>query len=390
MGKIFPAVVIVIMALAWEAAARIDYMRMYDNDPFSKPEMRNSCLVCHLDPAGGGERNSFGRAFEQSGKVITAELRKRFEAWFMQDRAEIEDLEIIFESPDGEVLVLKKGNKVYQLKPRERDIRLVQVVAEQKEQKVELAPTSERFALPFDQVLVNLPSGQPMRRGEVGLRFAHRFSSPVFDQSNRPFDLFGLDTFAFTTLGANVGITNRLTLGFLRSTFNAVSGPVIEFTSEFAIAHEREGRIPLNIAARATIEGADNFKEFYTPNLQLVLSRSLTEHAQVYFVPTFSLNTNPADDINGLSNHTIAMGVGAAVRVRPRLSLVGEYFPRASGFRTEFFADKPTVSWGIQYRTYRHVFAFVFSNSFGTTTSRYAQGGRGDFVVGFNLYRQLH
>ena len=50
----------------------------------------------------------------------------------------------------------------------------------------------------FDYHLGNLRTGNVADKGEFHFRFSHRFSSNIFDQSGRDFDLFGLDSFRFS------------------------------------------------------------------------------------------------------------------------------------------------------------------------------------------------
>ena len=43
---------------------------------------------------------------------------------------------------------------------------------------------------------------------------------------------------------------------------------------------------PFNLTFRVSMEGQDNFRKNFTENLEAIISRSLTSHAQIYFVPT--------------------------------------------------------------------------------------------------------
>jgi hypothetical protein len=66
------------------ALAKPAFMDRYNNDPYSKAEMRGKCTVCHIGK-GGGERNDFGEAFEDDGYRITPKLRARFPALFERE-----------------------------------------------------------------------------------------------------------------------------------------------------------------------------------------------------------------------------------------------------------------------------------------------------------------
>ncbi|MGH9897710.1 MAG: hypothetical protein ACRD4L_02515 [Pyrinomonadaceae bacterium] len=57
------------------------YMDRYNNDQYSKAELRGKCTVCHIG-RGGGERNDFGEAFGDTGYRITPKLRAEFPELF--------------------------------------------------------------------------------------------------------------------------------------------------------------------------------------------------------------------------------------------------------------------------------------------------------------------
>jgi hypothetical protein len=61
--------------------AKPAFMDRYNNDPYSKAELRGKCTVCHIGK-GGGERNDFGEAFEDAGYRITSKLRAKFSELF--------------------------------------------------------------------------------------------------------------------------------------------------------------------------------------------------------------------------------------------------------------------------------------------------------------------
>jgi len=58
------------------------YMEIYNNDPYSRTEHHNDCLICHQDYPGG-PRTDFGLAFAAAGYQITDELRASFPDLFI-------------------------------------------------------------------------------------------------------------------------------------------------------------------------------------------------------------------------------------------------------------------------------------------------------------------
>ncbi|MDT7602837.1 MAG: hypothetical protein QOF61_834 [Acidobacteriota bacterium] len=81
---------VVLAALARSAffvqpvAAKPAFMDRYRRDPFARAELSRKCTICHVG-RGGGERNDFGEAFEDTGYRITPRLREKFPEMFMRD-----------------------------------------------------------------------------------------------------------------------------------------------------------------------------------------------------------------------------------------------------------------------------------------------------------------
>lgn len=63
--------------LSRTVVAKPAFMDRYDRDPYSRIKLRGKCTVCHIG-RGGGERNDFGEAFEDTGFRITPKLRQKF------------------------------------------------------------------------------------------------------------------------------------------------------------------------------------------------------------------------------------------------------------------------------------------------------------------------
>ncbi len=73
---------LVLFLIPLKANALPQYLEIFNNDKFARPEMKNMCSVCHQNPAGGGPVNSFGKAFDANGHKITNDLRQKFPELF--------------------------------------------------------------------------------------------------------------------------------------------------------------------------------------------------------------------------------------------------------------------------------------------------------------------
>ena len=102
-------------------------------------------------------------------------------------------------------------------------------------------------------------------------------------------------------------------------------GRPIQLMAGCDLLDEHQGA-PLNVALRASIEGQNNFQKNFTENLEAIFSRSLTSHAQLYFVPTASFNDRRlvqgglrSDEIPGLPGiNAFSLATGLAVDIPRR------------------------------------------------------------------------
>ncbi len=274
------------------------------------------------------------------------------------------------------------------------------------------APTPEsiqkrKIYKPADDVLLTLPTGRRTDRHGLYLNFTHRFAfDPAFSETARGNALLGLDGFSLSSFGLRYGVTKDFSVSVFRSpTF--IARP-IQTMAAYNLLSEG-GRAPLNAAVRFSVEGQNNFRKNYAENFELILSRSLTHRAQLYFVPTVSLNARRlftpssyrSSAIPSLPGHnTFSTGFGGAFDVRPTVALVAEVIPTLVNGRP-LGIHRPAYAFGIQKRVRRHAFTFGFTNSPAVTVSQRA-GTRAAFlgvpgadkpsglVIGFDIMRQLY
>jgi mono/diheme cytochrome c family protein len=257
-----------------------------------------------------------------------------------------------------------------------------------------------------DDQLFTLPTGRPVDEHAVIVNFTHRFAydSAVTGQA-RGAELFGLDNFALSSFGLRYGVTDKLSVDVWRSP--SFIGRPIQLMAAYNIFDEHHEE-PFNLAFRVSVEGQNNFRKNYTENLEMIVSRSLTSRAQIYFVPTASFNdrrlvqgsleSNQILDEPGIN--AFSLGTGLAVDIRPTVALIAEVIPTVVG-GTELGIHRPPFSFAIQKKLYRHAFTFGFTTSPGTTVSQRA-GTNATFLnspsadtpaglfLGFDLTRRIY
>jgi hypothetical protein len=235
-----------------------------------------------------------------------------------------------------------------------------------------------------DFTLVALPTTLRMPRFKSAFRVTHRFTRPLGqgDFGSLAEDFFGIDS------GAVIGLEYRF--GIMRGTYVGVrrtNDRTIEFLTEYNLLTQLDSK-PVGLSAFASIDGTNNFRDSYSPGLGVVVSRTLGRAGTVYANPMWVNNTNPLPSELTDDNNTFMVGLGARIRIRPSVYLVGEFIPRAAGF-------EPGVnqgSFGIEKLLGGHVFQLNFSNGLGTLTSQLARGGarNDDWFLGFNISRKFY
>jgi mono/diheme cytochrome c family protein len=264
----------------------------------------------------------------------------------------------------------------------------------------------EDIYLPADDLLFSLPTGRKMAPGELYVNFTHRFAyNPAFSGKGLGNTLLGFDGFAVSSFGFRYAATEKLSFSVYRAP-SIINRP-IEFLMAYNVLDEYEDH-PINAALRVSVDGQDNFRKNFTANLEAIVSRSITNKAQFYAVPTLSLGNrrliskpgaleNRPANLDGVDS--FSLGAGLAVNVRPTLAVVAEVIPTLVHGR-ELGIHRPAYGFGIQKQVRGHAFTLGVSNGPGTVVAQRA-GTRASFLgdpsadkprglfFGFNLMRKL-
>jgi len=233
-----------------------------------------------------------------------------------------------------------------------------------------------------DFTLIGLPTTLRVPRYSSAFRVTHRFLRPLGagDFSDLLSDFFGLDS------GAQIGLEYRFGLmRGLQAGIHRTSDKTIEFFSQYSVLQQKNEHV-VGLDAWASIDGTNNFQNSYSPALGAIVSRELSKYGAVYVEPIWVNNSNPDPSEIVDDNDTFIIGVGARLRIRPTVYVVGEFLPRV-GY-------KPGVdhaSFSIEKRAGGHVFQLNFSNGFGTTMGQLARGGTSNlrWFLGFNISRKF-
>jgi hypothetical protein len=352
--------------------------------------------------------------------------------------AETQRIKVTFDPSIRGVVVVESGGERLRIDTSSNTVeRVSEVAAESAQQPAQEPPQkpatreseSSRSSEPYDYHIVNIPTPKAVRRHSLNMNFTHRFQEPITpfeleDASEHiariSKDLLGLDSSAVSSFGVTYGITDRLYASIYRS---PLCQPGLCKTIEMGFGYhflDEAGRSPIALSAYTSVEGDHNFTERYTYNFQVMIGRSITRYANVFFSPAAHINANGGDRFKEflsaqplisnlrLGRHSGSLGFGVNARVRPTASLLFEYTPRVgfklgqitpvfdstigqlTGFKNDSEAE---IAFGFEKRIGRHVFSLTFSNTQTTTTARYNSSNLAlppnKFSIGFNLFRRL-
>jgi Membrane bound beta barrel domain (DUF5777) len=228
--------------------------------------------------------------------------------------------------------------------------------------------------------VLNLPSTLRLPVHGSSFQLTHRFNGNLQrgSFSQQASNLFGLDQ------GAVVGFEYRFGVArhFQAAVYRTGMDKTFQFHGKYD-AVRQGGSIPVSLSALASVEGADNFQERYSPAVGLVVSRLAADRVAVYATPVWVHNTAAILD---LDRDTFFVGLGARVRVSATVYFVGEVAPRAGGYSP----DEPAYGFAIEKRAGGHLFQLNVGNGQGTTFGQLARGGFTDSLyLGFNLARKF-
>lgn len=270
-----------------------------------------------------------------------------------------------------------------------------QVIAQEEQNLLSLLgreETTEYAAASFKtNRVINLHSLESTSAGILDIKISHRFGFI----NGGIYELFGLDQ-ASIRIGADYGITDRLTIGFGRSSYQKTYDGFIKYK----LLRQSTGlkNMPVTVALLGTM--AITTLKWEDPNRDNLFSSRLYYTTQLIigrkFSNAISLQLSPSLVHRNLvatyeeKNNVFALGFAGRVKLNKRLSINGEYiyvFPNqlADGFRN-------SLSIGFDIETGGHVFQLHFTNSTSMiekgfiteTVGKWADGG---VHFGFNISR---
>lgn len=239
--------------------------------------------------------------------------------------------------------------------------------------------------------IINLHSLESTARGVLDVKISHRFGFI----NGGAYELFGLDQ-ATIRLGLDYGISDRLTIGIGRSSFEKT----IDGFIKHKLIRQSSGLVDMPITVALLGTASIQTLKWANPDRDNLFSSRLAYVAQLIigrkFSNNFSLQASPTFVHRNLvptaaeENDVYAIGVGGRLKLHKRFSLNAEYIyvlpdQLAPGYRN-------SLSLGFDIETGGHVFQLHFTNSTsmiekGFVAETLGDWGDGGVHFGFNISR---
>lgn len=239
--------------------------------------------------------------------------------------------------------------------------------------------------------LINGHSVENTYKGVLDLKISHRFGAV----NKGLYEFFGLDN-ASMRWGFDYGLTDRLTVGFGRSSFQKQYDAFFKYKLLWQSTGKHKIPVSLNIVSSAmvqTLKWEDTTrKNYFSSRLyyahQILIGRKFSENFSLQLMPTmihYNLVKKAGDP-----NDIFAIGIGGRQKITKRISINAEYYYQLPGYKFE--NTKNSLSVGFDIETGGHVFQLHFTNSTGMTERTFisettGEWGKGDILFGFNISR---
>lgn len=239
--------------------------------------------------------------------------------------------------------------------------------------------------------IANMQSTKLPSKGETYIVIAHRFGDLTKGFDN----FFGLDN-AYTKIGGIYGVSNWLSFGVSRQTYNKT----YELTVKYKFVNQEVNGFPVTIVGYNTMDINTKLSKDNYPNIkgndriaytsQLLFSRKFTNSLSLEVTPIY-VHKNLYDLISGTEKKDqLVLGAGGRYKLTKRLSLNLEYAARINAPENTLYHNP--LSLGLDIETGGHVFQMVFSNSqplndVAVFTNATGKWNGGSIYFGFNMYR---
>lgn len=246
--------------------------------------------------------------------------------------------------------------------------------------------------------VINFPSCETIGKKMLDFRINHRFGELNTGVKNA----FGLDGPAGIRLGLDYGVTDWMTVGIGRSSFEKLIDGAVKVR---VLRQTVDGKMPVSVTYQGTMNytvqddpnrnatGVDKY-QYATSRMSyansLTISRKFSENFSIQ-INAFHVHYNLVERASD-KNDMFAAGISGRYKLTKRLALTFEYARRLNKYTDSFDSFYDPMGIGIDLETGGHVFQLHFTNSYGINEAQFVPYTRanlfdGGIRFGFNISR---
>jgi len=237
---------------------------------------------------------------------------------------------------------------------------------------------------------INLPTAERMQYWDISVAFTHRFESPVQGHSK---DFYGLDGYAYPAFGFDFGIKPIQGLNF--QVYRTADNKTLTFALQEQFLDLEYIRMGLRVE-----RFDETIQKTVTPlgtvgitgaAVQLPTDIFIMDDLMLSLVPTYLSRTTTQEKA------VFNVGTGLRFNFTEKFCFMGEYYPRPSKIDKAY---KSGWAAGFSYKTFKHRFTLIGTNTVGTTAHQVLGGDYGGgpgyyganqtggkWSLGFNIVR---
>ncbi len=241
--------------------------------------------------------------------------------------------------------------------------------------------------------IINGHSIENTDKGVLDFRIRHRFG----EVNSGLYDMFGLDQ-ASIRIGLDYGITDRLTVGMGRSSWEKTYDGFLKYKILRQTTKDSKTNIPVSVTWISgmyvnTLKWSDPDRDNKATSRieyahQLLIARKFSKGFTAQLTPSLvhrNLVENPE-----ISNDVFAIGAGVRQKITNRVAINAEYFYVLPDQIQDIYEN--SLSFGVDIETGGHVFQLHVTNAQAMTENGFITQNTGDFFdgdirFGFNISR---
>ncbi|RMF03756.1 MAG: hypothetical protein D6772_01705 [Bacteroidetes bacterium] len=265
-----------------------------------------------------------------------------------------------------------------------------------------------------DTRVINVHSVETLAKNRLDVRIAHRFGDFAGDNGGWA-TFYGLENASDVGIGAEYGISNRLTVGLHRTKGAGVSAEgfaglqqLLNGVGKFRLARQTtDGHTPFSATLLGVVsmstqkklegDGTDNliasfpkFMHRFAFHASLVLGRKFSDKFSFQLLPAIThRNLVPFAG----ENNIFSLGAATRIQLSRTLGLVADAtFPFIDTPEGAVNSYQPAIGVGLEIETGGHVFQVNFTNATGIMETDYipyttSDWTAGEFRLGFTISR---